>query len=99
MNLSLHENVLEVHGLDCLSATNSADFRNRVRPMIDAQHPIVQVDCSTVRFIDSEGLGALVSIHRATIPLQGKVRLLHPTPLVRKLIELIHFDQILELTP
>jgi len=88
MNLSLHENVLEVHGLDCLSATNSADFRNRVRPMIDAQHPIVQVDCSTVRFIDSEGLGALVSI-----------RLLHPTPLVRKLIELIHFDQILELTP
>jgi len=99
MNLSLHDNVLEVKGLDYLSATNSAGFRNDVRAQIDAAHPIVEIDCSGVRFIDSEGLGALVSVHRTAVQYQGKVRLVHPTPLVRKLIELIHFDQIVELTP
>ena len=99
MNLSLHDNVLQVQGLDCLSATNCANFRNDVRSKIDAAHPIVEVDCSGVRFIDSEGLGALISVHRTAVQHQGKIRLVHPTPLVRKLIELIHFDEILELKP
>lgn len=99
MNLSLHDNVLRVQGLDCLSASNSATFRNDVRALIDDQHPFVEVDCSSVRFIDSEGLGALVSVHRSAVQHQGKVRLQNPTPLVRKLIEMIHFDQIVDLEP
>jgi len=99
MNLSLHENMLQVRRLDCLSATNCTAFRNDVRSKIDATHPIVEVDCSDVRFIDSEGLGALVSIHRTALQHQGKIRLVHPTPLVRKLIELIHFDEIFEVAP
>lgn len=99
MQLSLHENTVAVHGLDYLSATNATAFKDAVRPRIDGGHPIVEVDCSTVRFIDSEGLGALISVHRTVLQHDGKIRLLNPSPLVRKLIELIHFNEIFEIAP
>jgi len=99
MQLSTHDNVLLVQGLDCLSATNAAAFKSAVRPEIDAAHPVVEVDCTTVRFIDSEGLGALISLHRTAVPHGGGIRLSHTSPLVRKLIQLIHFDEIFDVVP
>ena len=99
MHLTMHENALQVQGLDYLSATNAAAFKEAVRPRISQKHSIVEVDSSTVRFIDSEGLGALISIHRSVLQHDGKVRLVHTSPLVHKLIQLIHFDEIFEIAP
>ena len=99
MHLSTRDNVLVVQGLDCLSATNSAAFKSSVRPQIDATHPVVEVDCTNVRFIDSEGLGALISLHRTAVQQGGGIRLVHTSPLVRKLIQLIHFDEIFDVAP
>lgn len=99
MHLTTHENTLQVRGLEYLSATNAAAFKEAVRPRINQAHPIVEVDCSTVRFIDSEGLGALISIHRTVLQYEGKVRLAHTSALVHKLIQLIHFDEIFDIAP
>jgi len=99
MHLTTHENMLQVRGLEYLSATNAAAFKEAVRPRINQAHPIVEVDCSTVRFIDSEGLGALISIHRTVLQYEGKVRLAHTSALVHKLIQLIHFDEIFDIAP
>ena len=99
MHLTTHQNTLQVQGLEYLSATNAAAFKAAVRPRVDPGHPVVELDCSMVRFIDSEGLGALISIHRTATAHDGKVRLIHTSPLVRKLIEMIHFDEIFEIAP
>ena len=99
MQLSTRDNVLAVQGLDCLSATNAAAFKSSVRPQIDPAHPVVEVDCTSVRFIDSEGLGALISLHRTAVQQGGGIRLINTSPLVRKLIQLIHFDEIFDVAP
>ena len=99
MHFTVHDDTLTVLGLDYLSATNATAFKDAVRPRIDPGHPVVEVDCATVRFIDSEGLGALISLHRTVLQHDGKIRLINTSPLVRKLIELIHFDEIFEIAP
>ena len=52
-----------------------------------------------IRFIDSDGFGALISVHKSLAARAGKVRLREPLPVVRQLLRLLHFDEIFEITP
>jgi anti-sigma B factor antagonist len=59
----------------------------------------VDVDCMNVKFMDSDGLGALVSVHKVVASRQGRVRLRHVQPKFRQLLELLKFQEVFEITP
>ena len=52
-----------------------------------------------VDYIDSGGLGTLITIHKWLVARAGQVRLHAPLPVVRQLLRLLHFDKIFEITP
>lgn len=91
------EDTLFVQELDRLSALNSRFFKEGVAAMLEAKHRHVEIDCSKVKFIDSEGLGALVSVHKLVGPRNGVVRLTRVQPMVRQFLELVNFQRILEI--
>ncbi len=88
---------LTVSGLEELGAANAGAVRERVRSALEPQHTSLDVDLSSTRFIDSSGLGALVGLHKTLCQRNGQMRLVHPTPAVRQILELTRLHLILEI--
>lgn len=96
MKTTSRGHVLVVEGFDDLGATNAGLFREFVRATLKPEHQIVEVDLSRASFVDSEGLGALISAHKAVVGRGGLVRLLGARPAVRELFRLTRLDQLFE---
>ena len=99
MNFVVDNESLRVTGLDRLGASNSAEFKQQVLLRLPAKCRLVELDCSTMRYIDSDGLGTLVGIHKRLAANEGKMRLHLPSPTLRQLLRLLHLDEIFEVTP
>ncbi len=57
----------------------------------------VEIDLGVVQFIDSSGIGALLSIYKKLPAGSASVRLLRATPEVQSVIELLRLHRIFEL--
>lgn len=89
--------VLRVSGPDELNATNATPFRDQVRSALRAEHSRIDLDFSTTRFVDSSGLGALISLHKLMAGRQGRVRVVNPTPQVQQILELTRMHRLFEI--
>ena len=97
--LAASDGSLRVTGLDRLSASNCAEFKEMIKPRLADDCRLVELDCASLRFIDSDGLGTLINIHKRLAQREGKLRLCQPSPMVRQLLRMLHFDELFELTP
>lgn len=78
-----------MHRLDAASA---AGFRSEALPMV-RNKAVCVVDLSMVTFVDSSGLGSLVSLLKAMRP-GAQVRLAECSSTVRQLLGLTRLDRI-----
>ncbi len=89
---------LHVGEFDNLGAANSILFKELVRAMLRPEHRFVDVDLSRATFIDSDGLGALISIHKRVSSRGGRARLVGASPRVRELLRLTRLEEVFEFT-
>ena len=82
-----------------LTAPHSAAFRDTTRAAVADGHHHVELDMSQTRFLDSSGLGALISIHKLMRSRGGEVRILNPSPTVLQILELTRMHRIFEIQP
>jgi len=81
-----------------LTSVNSASFREEVNAALPGAPPLIEIDLSQTRFVDSSGLGALFALYRTTAQRSGVVlRLLNPRPEIRQLLELTQMQQLFEI--
>jgi anti-sigma B factor antagonist len=97
MNPPSDSPVLRVTGPDELNAANATPFRDQVRSALRDEHSQIDLDFSTTRFVDSSGLGALISLHKAMCGRQGRVRVVNPTPQVQQILELTRMHRLFEI--
>jgi anti-sigma B factor antagonist len=97
MNSSAEESLLRIQGPDELNATNATLFRDQVRASIQPRHLQLDLDFSSTRFVDSSGLGALISLHKLMCLRQGRVRVVNPTPQVLQILELTRMHRLFEI--
>jgi anti-sigma B factor antagonist len=88
--------VLEVVGLTRLTAEDVALFKELVAATLGEHHRVVQVDLGHVKGMDSEGIGALISVHKRMRERGGVMRLSRPSPFVIQLLQLLKLDKVLE---
>jgi anti-sigma B factor antagonist len=91
--------VLMITGLSRLTAEEVALFKDLVRATLTDLQCVVEVDLSGTQTMDSEGVGALIAVHKRLRERSGTVRLRHPTPFVAQLLQLLKLDRILEIVP
>lgn len=87
---------LNVSGIKELGAANSQNFRDEIKAALAGEKNI-DIDLSETTFVDSCGLGALISLHKTTCNRNGTVRLLNPTPPVQQILELTRMHRIFEI--
>jgi anti-sigma B factor antagonist len=97
MKVHARGETLAISGLKELAAANSQSFRDQVRAALSDGQKNIEIDLSQTMFIDSCGLGALISLHKAACARQGQVRLLYPTPPVLQMLELTRMRRIFEI--
>ena len=86
-----------VTGLVELVAANAAQVRDEIRATLPATTTCLDLDLSAMTFLDSSGLGTLISLHKTLRSRNGTVRLLKPAPNVQQILELTRLHRVFEI--
>jgi anti-sigma B factor antagonist len=78
---------------DRIDAAGAIQFKERMREIIEAPSKRVVLDMSSVVFLDSSGLGAVVAVMKALGPIR-RLELSGLTPTVEKVFRLTRMDSV-----
>lgn len=81
-----------------LDASAALDFKQKVAKFIDQGHKILLLDMSLVDFIDSSGLGAIVSCLKL-IGIRGSIGLCNVAPPILGLFQMTRMDKVFPIYP
>ncbi len=84
--------VLEVKGR--LDASSAKDFKERVNALVKAENHKIVIDMEGVDFIDSSGLGSLVSSLRSVNKAGGDIKISSLQKQVRAIFELTRLHRV-----
>ena len=79
-----------------LDAANAKEFKNDVTPILEG-HTHLVLDLESLSFIDSSGLGALLSCLRQVTGRQAELKLCNLSKSARILFELIRMHRVFEI--
>ncbi|MBX2813658.1 MAG: STAS domain-containing protein [Myxococcales bacterium] len=77
--------------------TLAPEFRRSVEQAWDPAIEAVAIDFTSVDFIDSSGVGALVSVHKRAARKGGVLEIHNPGPAVTSIIELLRLHRVFKL--
>ena len=81
-----------------LDASAAEDFKRNMQPILDANHKMV-LDMSPLQFVDSAGLGAILSCLRKLSAAEGDLKLCGLTKPVRAIFEISRMHRIFDIFP
>lgn len=102
MNLKIEqkENVIIISiREERLDAHNSGELKAEMQRLFEEGNKNLLVELKDVRFIDSSGLGALVSGFKNAISHQGALKLASLQPQVKSMFELTRLHRVFEIFP
>lgn len=79
-----------------LDAGNSGEFKHDIAPILESTDKLV-IDLNAVRFVDSSGLGAMLSCLRQMTAKGGDLKLSGMSKQVRATFELVRMHRIFEI--
>ena len=82
-----------------LDAHNSGDLKNEMLSLFEDGKNQLVIDLKDVRFIDSSGLGALVSGYKNASARNGNLKLCSLQPQVKSMFELTRLHRVFEIYP
>lgn len=83
--------------VDELDAGNSPEFKRDIAPTLQANTKLV-LDLSRLRFVDSSGLGAILSCLRQVSAKNGDLKLCGMSKQVRAAFELVRMHRIFDIS-
>jgi anti-sigma B factor antagonist len=81
-----------------LDASNTAEFKRDVAPILEANTHLV-IDLNHLRFVDSSGLGAMLSCLRQLTAKGGDLKLCGMSKQVKATFELVRMHRIFDIFP
>ena len=82
--------------VDELDASNAGEFKRDIAPVLQASGKLV-LDLGRLRFVDSSGLGAMLSCLRQLSAKNGDLKLCGMSKQVRALFELVRMHRIFDI--
>mgnify|MGYP001803601258 CR=1 FL=1 len=94
LNTEFHDTIMVVHvEADRLDAAVAIEFKDQMRNVADDGPSRVVLDLSSVKFLDSSGLGAVVASMKLLAP-EHRLELAGLTPDVAKVFKLTCMDRV-----
>jgi len=86
--------VLELKGK--LDLANAGKVKGMVKSLLERRRNLIHLDMTGVEFINSSGLGAMVSMMKEIRLHQGRLTLSNPAPYVREIFEITQLSNVFE---
>ena len=74
-------------------------LKDQLEYLAESDVRVIVLDLADLSFISSAGLGALLSARARIGSLGGQIRLVHPQPFVRQILEVTHLNQLFVIFP
>jgi anti-sigma B factor antagonist len=98
LNISEHGEIVNIEVQEeRMDAHNSGDLKEQMLQLFDEGKCNLIIDLSAVRFVDSSGLGALVSGFKNASAREGSLKLCCLQPQVRSMFELTRLHRVFEI--
>lgn len=97
MHLETKDTVLIASNIQELTAVNATETKSQIKEALKEIHTRIDVDLSTMSFIDSSGLGVLIGLHKAMALKNGSIRIVNPTDSVQQVLELTRLHRLFEI--
>ena len=97
MNIITSGETVTVTGVKELVAENATGFRSHLKAALTNAQKFIDIDLSETTFLDSSGLGALISFQKIIQSRNGVIRLINPTAEVQYILELTRLDRMFEI--
>jgi len=81
---------------ESLIVSNAEQFKNEISPLL-VQNCRIVMDMSKLRFVDSSGIGALLSCLKKIQALGGQLKICSLTDQVRSILQLVRVNKLLEI--
>ena len=82
-----------------LDALSAPELRPLIDDLVENRRADISVDLSSLRMIDSSGVGALVSLYKRVRAQGGEVRFINVTAQPLVIFKLLRLDSVFGLTP
>lgn len=100
LELKILDACLLIKPLDkSIETFNSRVFKTQISDLIGENQKFIILDFSQIDFIDSNGLGSLVSILKLLTSLQGRIVICAAKDSVKRVFNLTRLDQVIPLLP
>lgn len=73
---------------------NSTEFKNTLLEMLDKKEYDVKINCDKLSYIDSTGLGALITVLKRAKSYGGNIYLNNVRPSLSKLFKITNLDKV-----
>ena len=97
MKLAIQGDKLCISEVRELGTANADAFREQARAALTESQKDIDVDLSQTLYVDSRGLGVLISLHKTACSRHGALRVLRPTPPVQQILELTRMHRLFEI--
>lgn len=91
--------VKKVQPSGILDSTKASQFREEISNLVSSGANVILINLNNVTFVDSSGLGALVSALKIVRSSGGKLCLCSINEQIRMLFELTSMDRVFEVYP
>ena len=95
--MSVDTDQLWIDGIRELNQRNALVILQTVNAALTNKVKIIVIDLSQTVFLDSHGVGALITLRNMMVRRGGTVRLLNPSPLVKQVLDLTRLHRVLDI--
>ena len=99
IEMKKQEGVVILHLTGNLDADSVPLFKKRAYDLVEMGNYSLVVDCKSLQFVDSMGLGAMISLLRRVRVHKGDVKVAALTPDVLSVFEITRLHRLFDITP
>ncbi|NMA95601.1 MAG: STAS domain-containing protein [Clostridiales bacterium] len=96
MNTKRGNGDIRIELMDDITFANASRLKKEMLRQIDEDVERVIINISQVEFMDSSGIGVLISLYKIVESMGGQLIIEHPNLGVQKLFEMTKLDEILD---
>ncbi len=94
MKTEVHNTILQVSEVQELTAGTANELKEEVRLRFVPELTDIELHCEGLEFVDSSGLGTLISMQKLAVLRGGSFRIINPSPSVMQVLELTQLHRI-----
>ena len=78
-----------------VDSTNANQFQEDLAPLMDGEHPDIDIDCTNLTYTSSQGLRVFLLLQKSVVARNGKMVLRNMIPRVKEVFDITGFSNII----